>query len=158
LYVEIDVEEDPNFERDGVDIVTRTHVSFAAAALGAEIQVPALEPLEAESDAKKSAEKTDKSDEKSEAKADAKDDKSKEEKKPATHTVKLAPGTQPGSVITLKGRGVPRLDGRGRGSLVVVVQVDVPKTLSDRAKTLLAELAEELDEAGSGSKKRAASK
>ena len=139
--------------------MTRTHVSFTAAALGAEIQVPALEPLDvsgAGADAKKSAEKCDKSDQK----AESKDDKSKEEKKPPTpaptHTVKLAPGTQPGAVITLKGRGVPRLDGRGRGSLVVVVQVDVPKTLSDRAKTLLTELAEELDEASGGSKKRVA--
>jgi molecular chaperone DnaJ len=143
LYVEIDVEEDPNFERDGVDIVTRTHVSFAAAALGAEIQVPALEPDE-----------TKESEEKSEAKAD---DENNDEKKIATHAVKLAPGTQPGSVITLKGRGIPRLDGRGRGSLVVVVQVDVPKHLSDRARTLLNELAEELEPAEAASKKRAAS-
>lgn len=147
LYVEIDVEEDPHFERDGVDIVTRTHVSFAAAALGAEIQVPALEP----DDAKKS-------DDKADAKSDDKDaDEKKDEKKIATHAVKLAPGTQPGSVITLKGRGIPRLDGRGRGSLVVVVQVDVPKNLSDRARTLLNELAEELEPAEAASKKRAAS-
>ncbi|MEO7112979.1 MAG: molecular chaperone DnaJ [Polyangiaceae bacterium] len=151
LYVEIDVEEDPNFERDGVDIVTRTHVSFTAAALGAEIQVPALEPLEPEA-AKKS-------DDKSHAKEkDAPDRTDKpDDTKPATHTVKLVAGTQPGAVITLKGRGIPRLDGRGRGCLHVVVQVDVPKTLSERARTLLAELADELEPAESASKKRAAS-
>lgn len=154
LYVEIDVEEDPNFERDGVDIVTRAHVSFAAAALGAEIQVPALEA----EDPKKSDAK---GEERAEAKSEKSDEKSKDkdadEKKLATHTVKLVAGTQPGAVITLKGRGIPRLDGRGRGALHVVVQVDVPKTLSDRARTLLTELAEELEPADATSKKRAAS-
>ncbi|HEX7663428.1 MAG TPA: DnaJ C-terminal domain-containing protein [Polyangiaceae bacterium] len=142
LYVEIDVEEDSRFERDGVDVVTRAHVSFAAAALGGEIEVPALEPLENGHD--KNCGK----------KGEPKDDS----KKCPTHTVKLAPGTQPGSVITIKGRGIPRLDGRGRGSLVVVVQVDVPKTLSDKAQKLLAELEAELQETESGaSRKRVAS-
>ena len=42
LYVEIDVEEDPRFERDGADLVTRVHVSFTDAALGAEVRVPSL--------------------------------------------------------------------------------------------------------------------
>ena len=56
----------------------------------------------------------------------------------------LPAGTQPGAVITVKGQGIPRLDGRGRGSLVVVVQVDVPKALSARARQLLAELDAEL--------------
>src|SRR5215468_9456685 len=37
LYVEIDVEEDARFERDGADLVTRVHLSFSDAALGAEI-------------------------------------------------------------------------------------------------------------------------
>ena len=43
LYVEIDVEEDARFERDGADLVTRVHVSFTDAALGGEIHVPAIE-------------------------------------------------------------------------------------------------------------------
>ena len=147
LYVEIDVEEDPRFERDGVDIVTRAHVSFTNAALGGEIEVPALEAEDG-------------------APASTKDDKKAEKpceeaksKKPPTHTVKLAPGTQPGSVITIKGRGIPRLDGRGRGSLVVVVQVDVPKNLSDKARSLLQQLDAELDgahDADAASRKRAA--
>jgi molecular chaperone DnaJ len=62
-------------------------------------------------------------------------------------------------VLTLKGQGIPRLDGRGRGSIVVVVQVDVPKSLSPRARELLAELDAELS-VGEGeneaSRKRAA--
>ncbi len=53
-------------------------------------------------------------------------------------------GTQPGEVITLKGKGMPRIDGRGRGALQVLVQVDVPRNLSARAKDLMRELDEEL--------------
>jgi len=37
-----------------------------------------------------------------------------------------------------------RLDGRGRGSLVVIVQVEVPTTLTTRARELLEQLRSEL--------------
>ena len=68
---------------------------------------------------------------------------------------RIPAGTQSGSVFQIKGAGVPRLDGRGRGSLVAVVQVDVPTQLSDRARALLAELDTEL-RAGPEPGKRAA--
>jgi molecular chaperone DnaJ len=58
-------------------------------------------------------------------------------------TIDVPSGTQPGEVITLKGKGLPRIDGRGRGALQVVVQVDVPRALSARAKELLRELDDE---------------
>ena len=62
-----------------------------------------------------------------------------------THvTVEVPAGTQPGEVITLKNKGLPRLDGRGRGALQAVVQVEVPRALSARAKDLLRELDGEL--------------
>ena len=54
--------------------------------------------------------------------------------------IDIPSGTQPGDVITVKSRGAPRLDGRGKGSLQVVMQVEIPKTLSPRAKELLREL------------------
>lgn len=117
LYVEIDVEEDPRFERDGADLVTRVHVSFTDAALGAEIGVPSI----------------------GEAIDDAID---------ATVTCRIPAGTQSGSVFTLKGQGLARLDGRGRGSLIAVVQVDVPTVLSERARALLTELEIELQGEG----------
>ena len=110
LYVEIDVEDDPRFERDGVDLVTRVHVPFTDAALGADIQVPGLEA----------------------------DDEA------ATVAVSIPPGTQSSAMFTLKSHGVPRLDGRGRGSLVVVVHVDVPTVLTTRARELLQALSAEL--------------
>jgi len=61
---------------------------------------------------------------------------------PASVTVPAGP--QPGAVFTLKGHGLPRLDGRGRGALVVVLQVDVPTELTDRARSLLEQLDAEL--------------
>jgi molecular chaperone DnaJ len=47
-------------------------------------------------------------------------------------------------MFTVKGRGIPRLDGRGRGSLVVIVQVEVPTVLTARARELLEQLRVEL--------------
>jgi molecular chaperone DnaJ len=113
LYVEIDVEEDGRFERDGADLVTRCHINFTDAALGAEVRVAALGDADTEEDS-------------------------------PTVALQIPPGTQSGSVFTIKGQGIPRLDGRGRGSLVAVVQVDVPTKLSDRAKKLIKELEQEL--------------
>lgn len=54
-------------------------------------------------------------------------------------------GTQPGSVVTVSGRGFPRLDRTGRGDLHIVVTVQVPKRLSKRARKLLEELDNELE-------------
>ena len=62
-----------------------------------------------------------------------------------TLSAKVAPGTQPGSVLTMQGKGVPHLDRGARGSLHVVVEVEVPKRLSKHAKKLLEELREELE-------------
>jgi molecular chaperone DnaJ len=61
--------------------------------------------------------------------------------------IEVPAGTQPGEVITVKAKGMPRVDGRGRGALQVVVQVDVPRELSSRAKELLHELDGELGRA-----------
>ena len=51
-------------------------------------------------------------------------------------------GTQPGREFTLRGHGVPRLNGRGRGDLRVRVRVDVPTKLSDTEVDLLTKYAE----------------
>jgi molecular chaperone DnaJ len=56
----------------------------------------------------------------------------------------IPPGTQSSAMFTLKGHGIPRLDGRGRGSLVVIVQVEVPTVLTTRARELLEQLRAEL--------------
>ena len=56
----------------------------------------------------------------------------------------MAAGTQPGTVVTLRGRGMPTI-GRGRrGDQQVVLNVVVPRKLSARQKELLQELRESL--------------
>ena len=56
--------------------------------------------------------------------------------------VQLKAGTQPGEVKTYRSRGVPVLQGYGRGDLKVVVNVLVPRKLSDEQRELLEQFAE----------------
>jgi molecular chaperone DnaJ len=54
--------------------------------------------------------------------------------------VEVAAGTQPGAVVTLRGRGMPTI-GRGRrGDQRVVLNVVIPRNLSGRQRELLEEL------------------
>jgi molecular chaperone DnaJ len=106
LYVQIHVNDDARFERDGSDLVVHEAVSFLTAALGGKIEVKLPDNSAA--------------------------------------TVHLEPGTQPGSLVTVRGRGLPRLERSGtRGDLHVVVNVVVPRKLSRKAKKLLEEFEQE---------------
>lgn len=58
----------------------------------------------------------------------------------------IPPGTQPGAVFKLKGKGIPHLRGRGRGDQVVEVTVSVPKRLTKEQKRLLHEFAKTCQE------------
>ena len=51
-------------------------------------------------------------------------------------------GTQSGAVLKLKGRGMPDVNGRGRGDELVEVVIETPHKLSARQEELLRELAE----------------
>lgn len=51
-------------------------------------------------------------------------------------------GTQPGHAFVLRGRGVPRLQGRGRGDLRAITKVEVPTKLSSEEAELLRQFAE----------------
>lgn len=106
LYVDVSVEHDDQFEREGYDLIAHEPVSFPEAALGGELHLTLPDDTE------------------------------------VSATVKA--GTQPGTIITLSGKGIPRLDRRSRGGLHIVVDVQVPKKLSRRAKKLLHELEAEL--------------
>jgi molecular chaperone DnaJ len=53
--------------------------------------------------------------------------------------VTIAAGTQPASVITLRGRGMPRLRSEARGDLHAHIEVSVPTKLDTRATELLGE-------------------
>ncbi len=54
--------------------------------------------------------------------------------------VDVSPGTQPGEVRVLRGRGVPRLQRSGRGDQKVVLNVMIPRDLTAEQKELLREL------------------
>jgi molecular chaperone DnaJ len=58
--------------------------------------------------------------------------------------VKISPGTQPNSIIKLKGKGLPRYGGYGRGDELVRINVRVPTKINDTQKALLKELDREL--------------
>ena len=53
--------------------------------------------------------------------------------------LELAPGTQPGDVRVLRGKGMPVLQGFGRGDHRVLVNVSVPRRLSEEQRKLLLE-------------------
>lgn len=55
--------------------------------------------------------------------------------------VDVAPGTPSGTVIVLGRRGVPHVDGRGRGDLRVRVVVDIPDRLPEEQEVLLRQFA-----------------
>jgi molecular chaperone DnaJ len=54
-----------------------------------------------------------------------------------TTAVRVDPGTQPGTTLTLRGEGMPRVRRRGRGDLKVVVDVMVPTRLNAEQRELL---------------------
>lgn len=56
------------------------------------------------------------------------------------------PGTQPGDVFKLRGKGIQRLGSRGRGDQYVRMTVEVPKNLSQRQKALLREFESEAED------------
>ncbi len=98
LYVVVQVREHPIFKREDTEIMVELPISFAQAALGAQIDVPSLDG-------------------------------------PAK--LKIPAGTQSGKVFRLKGKGVPALQGSGRGDQHVRVMVETPTHLSREQKELL---------------------
>ncbi len=107
LYVIVRVAPDERFVREGDDLITALDVPSPLAAIGATLDVPALEgPLE----------------------------------------VELAPGTQPGEVITIRGAGMPSLRRGRHGDLRVVVNVLVPRRLTGEQLELMERLNESLTE------------
>ncbi|HOR13158.1 MAG TPA: DnaJ C-terminal domain-containing protein, partial [Clostridia bacterium] len=46
-------------------------------------------------------------------------------------------GTQAGTVFRLRGQGIQRLRGSGKGDLLVRVDIEVPKRMNEQQKTLL---------------------
>ncbi len=62
--------------------------------------------------------------------------------------VRIPEGTQPGTRIRIKNRGVPRVNAAGRGDLYVNIEVHVPAKLTREQKRLLEQLREILPNPG----------
>lgn len=117
LYVELIVDTHDTFRREGDNLEAVLRVPMTAAALGTNVELTTLE---------------------------AEWDKAAEEDKKVL--VEVPSGTQSGTRIAIKGRGVPRLRGAGRGDLGVTVLVQTPTKLDDRQRELLRQLAQLRDE------------
>jgi len=103
IQVVLHVQEDPRFVREGADLYTVVPISFSQAALGAEVEVPALG---------------------------------------GTTRILVPAGTQSGETFVLRGRGLPRLHGGGRGDLHVRIHVWTPTQLTPEQEALFRRLAE----------------
>jgi molecular chaperone DnaJ len=55
--------------------------------------------------------------------------------------LKISEGTQPGQVYTLKGKGLPDINGRGKGDEHVVIKVQIPHRLTAEQRELLKQFA-----------------
>ncbi|MDD4384776.1 MAG: molecular chaperone DnaJ [Bacteroidales bacterium] len=54
--------------------------------------------------------------------------------------IKIEPGTQPGKVLRLRGKGLPDVNGYGKGDLLVSINVWVPKNLTKEEKVIIEKL------------------
>jgi molecular chaperone DnaJ len=61
-----------------------------------------------------------------------------------TDAIKVPEGTQTGTTLRLRNKGLPDVNGRGRGDLFATVQVQTPKKLSREQRKLLEQLADAL--------------
>ncbi|MDR1513164.1 MAG: molecular chaperone DnaJ [Propionibacteriaceae bacterium] len=113
LYVELAVKEHDLFTRHGDDLEATLEVPMTAAALGARIE---MRTLDAERD-------------------DVEPDDTAVE-------VEIAPGTQTGTRVVARGKGVPKLRGRGRGDLGITIIVRTPTDVDDAQRDLLNQLAD----------------
>lgn len=103
LYVYLFVNEDPEFQREGINILSEVKINYLQAILGCRIEVNTVDgPTE----------------------------------------LSIPPGTQPGTVLTLENKGVPRLGNPvSRGDHLIKVIVEIPTRLSSEERTVLEELA-----------------
>ncbi len=57
--------------------------------------------------------------------------------------IKIAPGTHAGKVLRLGGKGLPDVNGRGRGDILVVVDITIPDKLNSEERHLIEKLAKQ---------------
>ncbi|MCO7239865.1 MULTISPECIES: molecular chaperone DnaJ [unclassified Aeromicrobium] len=116
LYIEVEVARHPVFTRKGDQLRCQVTLPMTAAALGTHVDLPTLEADLADEDG------------------------------PEVVGLEVPAGIQSGETLTLRGQGVPRLRGPGRGDLVVEIVVQTPDDLDDAQRDLLKQLAALRDE------------
>ena len=95
--------EDPEFQRDGINILSEIKISYLQAILGCRLEVNTVDGPE---------------------------------------ELLIPAGTQPGTVLTLESRGVPKLGNSvSRGDHLITVQVEIPTRVSTEERELLEKLA-----------------
>jgi molecular chaperone DnaJ len=102
LYVVLSIRSHEFFQRDGHNLRCVLPISFPQAALGAEIEIPAIS---------------------------------------GNVTLKIPEGTPSGKELRVRGRGVPFLNERGAGDLIVKVMVEIPRKLNRAQRELVSQLA-----------------
>ena len=101
LLVLIEEEDDPDFTRDGNDLIYNLNISIPQAILGDSVEIPTVD---------------------------------------AKAKIKIEPGTPTGKVLRLKGKGIPDVNGYGKGDLLVIVNVHIPKSLTAEEKKIVEQL------------------
>ena len=112
LIIEVIVREHKIFTREGNNVYCEVPISFATAALGAEIDIPTLLGK--------------------------------------TEKYEIPEGTQTGTQFTLRGKGIPDVNTKRKGDLIISVIVETPKNLSSEQKKLLREFSASLGEENNG--------
>lgn len=59
-----------------------------------------------------------------------------------TVKIKIDPGTQPGKILRLRQKGIPDVNGYGRGDLLVSINVWIPQTLTSEERKMLEKIEE----------------
>ena len=58
-------------------------------------------------------------------------------------SMKINPGIESGTIMKIKGKGVPHLRSSGRGDHLIKIKIETPKNISRRVKKLIETLKEE---------------
>ncbi len=69
-----------------------------------------------------------------------------------TEKYRIPEGTQTGTSFTLKGKGIPDINSKRKGDLIITVTVETPKNLTAEQKKLLGEFSKSLGESNTGKK------
>lgn len=114
LIIEVRINDHKIFRREGNNLHCEVPVSFAEAAIGAEIDIPVLGG--------------------------------------GTEKFNLPEGTQSGSEFTIKGKGIPDINSKKKGDLIIKIAIETPRNLNSKQKELLMAFAESLGENNSSKK------